>query len=88
MDSLKIDKSFVHDIHADASNGVIASAVITLAHSMNLSVVAEGVENRFQFQHLRSRGCNEIQGYFLSRPLSASAMTTMLADGDVGSALQ
>lgn len=88
VDSLKIDKSFVHDIHADASNGVIASAVITLAHSMNLSVVAEGVENRFQFQHLRSRGCNEIQGYFLSRPLSASAMTTMLADGDVGSALQ
>ncbi len=84
VDGLKIDKSFVHDIHANASNGVIASAVITLAHSMNLSVVAEGVENKAQLQHLRTNGCNEIQGYYLSRPLSAAAMTNLLAEGDGG----
>ncbi len=84
VDGLKIDKSFVHDIRTDTSNGVIASAVITLAHSMNLSVVAEGVESSAQLRHLRSKGCNEIQGYFLSRPLSAAAMTSLLAEGSDG----
>ncbi len=81
VDGLKIDKSFVQDIHAGTTNGVIASAVITLAHSMKLSVVAEGVESRAQLQHLRSNGCNEIQGYYLSRPLTVTAMTALLVAG-------
>ncbi|GEM_PF-1529433 len=81
VDGLKIDKSFVQDIHADTTNGVIASAVITLAHSMKLRVVAEGVENSVQLQHLRSNGCNEIQGFYLSRPLTVTAMTALLTAG-------
>ncbi len=81
VDGLKIDKSFVHDIHTETSNGVIASAVITLAHSMKLRVVAEGVENGVQLRHLRSNGCNEIQGYYLSRPLPVAAMTALLVAG-------
>ncbi len=79
VDSLKIDKSFVHDIqNEDSVNEGIASAVISLAHSLKLKVVAEGVENDTQLRHLRSRGCDEIQGFYLSRPLPAEAMTTML----------
>ncbi len=81
IDGLKIDKSFVQGIHADAGGGEIASAVITLAHSMKLSVVAEGVENSAQLRHLRANGCNEIQGYFLSHPLPVAAMTALLATG-------
>ena len=82
VDSLKIDKSFVHDIHAETTNGVIASAVITLAHSMKLRVVAEGVENSAQLQHLRTNGCDEIQGFYLSRPLPVAAMTALLVAGN------
>ena len=82
VDSLKIDKSFVHDIqNEDGVNEGIASAVISLAHSLKLKVVAEGVENDTQLRHLRSRGCDEIQGFYLSRPLPAEAMTTMLMAG-------
>ncbi len=81
VDGLKIDRAFVQDIHADMTNGEIATAVITLAHSMKLRVVAEGVENSTQLRHLRSNGCNEIQGYYLSRPLPVAAMTALLVAG-------
>lgn len=67
--SLKIDRSFVQDIPADTEDMAIVSAVISLANSLGMRTVAEGVESREQLEFLRSEGCTEIQGYYLSRPL-------------------
>ncbi len=71
IDRLKIDRSFVRDLVSDSSDREITSAVIALAHNLNMSVVAEGVENREQLEFLRQRGCDCVQGFFFSRPLAA-----------------
>lgn len=68
---LKIDKSFVDDIAVDASNIEIIRAIIAVAHNMGMRVVAEGVETLEQLELLNKNGCNEIQGYYISPPLSA-----------------
>jgi diguanylate cyclase (GGDEF)-like protein len=70
IDILKLDQSFVRDITSDASDGAIATAVIAMAHSLSLKVVAEGVETRGQLTFLRERSCDRIQGYFFSPPLN------------------
>jgi len=69
FDTLKIDRSFVRDINSNTDDAAIASAIITLAHSMELEVVAEGVETVEQLEYLRDRGCDLIQGYLCSRPI-------------------
>ena len=71
IDHLKIDRSFVFNIAQESSDAAIAASVIILAHSMNLKVVAEGVETVEQLDILRSQGCDFVQGYFFSRPLAA-----------------
>ncbi|OYY93067.1 MAG: hypothetical protein B7Y41_13195 [Hydrogenophilales bacterium 28-61-23] len=71
IDRLKIDRSFVRDIVTDSSDREITSAVIALAHNLNMSVVAEGVENQEQLGFLRQRGCDCVQGFYFSRPLAA-----------------
>lgn len=68
IDSIKIDKSFVNEIPGQTPEGAIIHAVIALAHSLGLLVVAEGVENREQLEWLRAAGCDLVQGYLLSKP--------------------
>nr|WP_255746852.1 EAL domain-containing protein [Lysobacter sp. CFH 32150] len=69
--TLKIDKEFIGDLTRDADDEAITSTVITMAHSLGLNVVAEGVEEEAQMQFLRAHGCDEIQGYWLSPPIDA-----------------
>lgn len=69
-DNLKIDKCFIDEIPHDNNAASIVGAIIALAHSMNMGVVAEGVEKKSQFQYLKNTDCDEVQGYFLSKPLS------------------
>jgi EAL domain-containing protein (putative c-di-GMP-specific phosphodiesterase class I) len=78
IDTLKIDQSFVRNTPADADDAAIAMLIISMAHSLNLSVVAEGVETEEQMRLLRSQQCDIMQGYLVSRPLPAAAITEML----------
>lgn|GEM_PF-2949056 len=68
---LKIDKSFVQDMVRNPNDRAIVSSVITLAHNLGMKVVAEGVETREQMERLATYGCDEIQGYLISKPLDA-----------------
>jgi diguanylate cyclase (GGDEF)-like protein/PAS domain S-box-containing protein len=78
IDTLKIDKEFVRDITEDPDDAAITSAIITLAHSLDLNVVAEGVETQAQLNFLREGGCDQVQGFLLSKPLSADDCMTLL----------
>jgi len=78
LDILKIDRSFVKDIMGNSEDGAIARAVIAMAHSMNLKVVAEGVETEEQYQFLMEHGCEVIQGYLISKPLPANDFEKLL----------
>jgi len=69
VSELKIDKSFIDSILDGSEKETLIYSVINMAHALNLNVVAEGVEAREQFEYLRLRGCDKIQGYFFSRPL-------------------
>lgn len=71
IDRVKIDKSFVHDLSLGACEEVIAEAVINIAHSMELSVVAEGIETEEQLELLKQKGCDIAQGYLFSKPVSS-----------------
>ena len=68
IERLKIDRSFVRDLGVDHDDALICSAIIALAHSLGLTTVAEGVETTQQRDWLRTRGCDEMQGYLLGRP--------------------
>ena len=78
LDRLKIDKSFVREVDTQPSDAAITTAVIAMAESMGLRVMAEGVENEPQLCFLKTKRCDEIQGYLLSRPLPAAELTTLL----------
>ena len=75
---LKIDQTFIHDLLTDNDDLAIASATIDLGHALGLKVIAEGVEAEAQAQRLAELGCDQIQGYWLSRPLPAAALEALL----------
>jgi diguanylate cyclase (GGDEF)-like protein/PAS domain S-box-containing protein len=79
IDTLKIDQSFVRNTPADADDAAIAMLIISMAHSLNLSVVAEGVETEEQMQMLRSQQCDIMQGYLVSRPVPGGEIAAMLS---------
>ena len=76
--TIKIDRSFISEIRNIPSDAVIVSSIVTLAHNLKKNVVAEGVELLEQLVHLKTVGCDEVQGYLLSRPMPAEAARNLL----------
>ncbi|ANO50152.1 putative bifunctional diguanylate cyclase/phosphodiesterase [Woeseia oceani] len=80
IDTLKIDQSFVRDLHIDNDDAAICAAILAMARKLNLNVVAEGVEIDEQLQFLRGHGCNQIQGYLFSKPLPPAELLALIGD--------
>lgn len=81
FDKLKIDRSFIRDITSDPDSAAIARAIIAMAHSLHLKVIAEGVETEGQLNYLLFNECDEMQGYYFSRPVPAADFGEMLRYG-------
>ncbi len=84
IQKLKIDQSFIQDIPADEECIVIVNAIIALAESLNLDLVAEGVETSAQKEFLVNNGCINMQGYYFSRPVPAEEMRNILLSESEG----
>ena len=78
IDTIKIDRSFVKDLHKDADDAAICAAILAMSAQLGRNVVAEGVETMEQLEFLRSHGCNHIQGFVYSRPLSSTQFFALL----------
>jgi EAL domain-containing protein (putative c-di-GMP-specific phosphodiesterase class I) len=81
LDCLKIDQSFVKNITTNKNDRVIISAIINMAHSLSLNVIAEGVEDKEQYQLIKDAGCDVIQGYYFGKPLTSEEFSQLLKDG-------
>jgi EAL domain-containing protein (putative c-di-GMP-specific phosphodiesterase class I) len=82
VDTLKIDRSFVSNIAENADDAALTGAIVSMARALRLRVVAEGVETTAQRDLLRSFGCDEMQGYLVSRAVSAAEIETLLSAGE------
>lgn len=80
FDKLKIDQSFVRNITSDPDNAAIVRAIIAMGHSLNLRLIAEGIETAGELSYLRSLTCDDMQGYYFSRPVPAPAFEQMLRE--------
>jgi EAL domain-containing protein (putative c-di-GMP-specific phosphodiesterase class I) len=78
LDKLKIDKSFVQDMGHSAESLAIVQAIVAMAHRLRLAVIAEGGETAEQVAALRKADCDQLQGYYYSKPLSAAACTDFI----------
>ena len=78
VDGLKIDRSFITDLLRDPDDLALTSAIIAMAHSMGIVVVAEGVEKQGQYELLRERDCDLVQGYWLGHPMSAAEFAKLI----------
>jgi diguanylate cyclase (GGDEF)-like protein/PAS domain S-box-containing protein len=81
IDTLKIDRTFVRDISTDADDATLTRAIINLAQTLRLKVIAEGVETEDQLAFLRTNGCDEMQGYLFAKPAGAEECERMLREG-------
>jgi CheY-like chemotaxis protein len=78
FDKLKMDISFVREVTSDPGSAAIAKTIIALAHNLNLRVIAEGIETKAQLSYLRDHGCDEMQGFYFSRPIPAAEIEQLL----------
>ncbi|QBE63227.1 bifunctional diguanylate cyclase/phosphodiesterase [Pseudoduganella lutea] len=82
VDVLKIDQAFVRDLTIDPDDAAIVTTIIALAANLNLQVISEGVETLDQLSFLREHGCSQMQGYYFSRPVPATAISTVLDENE------
>jgi len=85
VNTIKLDRSFLHEVPQNDSAGALVESVITMAHTLGKRVTAEGVETSEQLEFLRSHGCETAQGFYLARPMSAAAFTEILESRRPGS---
>lgn len=78
VDRLKIDRSFIANLKNDANDAAIVRAIVNLGHSLDLEVIAEGVETAAQVAHLRAENCDEVQGFYFGRPMAAEAFVDLV----------
>ncbi len=78
LHTLKIDQSFIRDLGNDPDDEIIVRTIITMAHSLNLNVVAEGVETGMQYNYVKQHGCDAVQGYLFGRPAPAEQIEKLL----------
>jgi EAL domain-containing protein (putative c-di-GMP-specific phosphodiesterase class I) len=85
IDKLKIDQSFIRDCHTNDEDKAIIKTIVSLGKSLNLSLIAEGVEEESHVEFLRGLGCDEIQGYWFSKPVLPEQLITLLVEkgGDI-----
>jgi len=85
MDRIKIDQSFVRELGTDNDNSEITMAIIDMAHRLNMEVIAEGVETPLQQEFLKEQKCEELQGFYFSRPVSAPDINSILSSSQISS---
>jgi EAL domain-containing protein (putative c-di-GMP-specific phosphodiesterase class I) len=82
VDRINIDRSFVADVNQSNDAAALVEAIISMGHSLNLKVLAEGVENGDQLQFLTELGCDEVQGFYLAQPMTSVDLTRKMAHGN------